>query len=87
VVYFVMMAFVFQTKEHRHMLAVYPALAMAAAYVISRLHAWLKSLSGNWRWLGADEILVIALLLATRWSAIMIMDVVLRTETLILKPF
>jgi hypothetical protein len=87
VVYFVMMAFVFQTKEHRHMLAVYPALAMAAAYVISRLHAWLKSLSGNWRWLGADEILVIALLLATRWSAIMIMDVVMRTETLILKPF
>ena len=69
------------------MLAVYPALAMAAAYVISRLHAWLKSLSGNWRWLGADEILVIILLLATRWSAIMIMDVVMRTETLILKPF
>lgn len=87
-VYFVMMAFVFQSKEqHRHMLYVYPALAMAAAYVISRLHAWLKSLSGNWRWLGADEILVIVLLLATRWSAIMIMDVVLRTETLILKPF
>jgi len=87
VVYFAMMAFVFQTKEHRHMLAVYPALAMAAAYVIGRLHAWFKTLSVNWRWLGADEILVILLLLATRWSAIMIMDVVLRTETLILKPF
>jgi len=78
-VYFVMMAFVFQTKEHRHMLFVYPALAMAAAYVISRLHAWLKTLSVNWRWLGADEILVIVLLLATCWSALMIMDVLLRT--------
>jgi hypothetical protein len=87
VIYFVMMAFVFQSKEHRHMLFVYPALAMAAAYVISRLHVWLKTLSVNWRWLGADEILIILLLLATRWSAIMIMDVVLRTETLILKPF
>lgn len=87
VIYFVMMAFVFQIKEHRHMLFVYPALAMATAYVIGRLHAWLKTLSVNWRWLGADEILVILLLLATRWSAIMIMDVVLRTETLILKPF
>jgi hypothetical protein len=87
IVFFVMMAFVFQSKEHRHMLFVYPALAMAAAYVIGRLHAWLKTLSVNWRWLGADEILIILLLLATRWSAIMIMDVVLRTETLILKPF
>jgi putative flippase GtrA len=86
-VYFVMMAFVFQTKEHRHMLAAYPAIAIASAYVLNRLHTWLKSLSVTWRWLGADEMLIILLLVATRISAGAIMEVVLRTYMLILKPF
>lgn len=86
-VFFVMMAFVFQTKEHRHMLAAYPAMAIASAYVLNRLHNWLKSLSENWRWLGADEMLIILLLVATRISAGAIMEVVLRTDVLILKPF
>jgi hypothetical protein len=87
VVYFVMMAFVFQSKEHRHMIAVYPALAISAAYVIGRLHAWLKSLSANWRWLGADEMLIILLLLATRWSTALVMDAVMQAQVLLLKPF
>lgn len=85
--WFVLMAFVFLRKEHRHMIEAYPALAVAAGYVLAKLHHWLKSLSVNWRWLGADEMLVILLLLATRWTTALIMDVVLQGQVMILKPF
>jgi hypothetical protein len=87
VVWFVLMAFVFQRMEHRHMLGAYPALAIGAGYVLAQLHAWLKSLSANWRWLGADEMLIILLLLATRWSTALVMDAVMQAQVLLLKPF
>jgi len=73
--------------EHRLTIAVYPAIALLSAYVINYLRVLGKKYTQSWKWIGADEIVVIILVISARWSVFLIDELVYNGSILILKPF
>lgn len=85
--YFLILIIFFNGKEHRYMLAVYPAIAVLSAFVINQIRIWGNKYTYNWKWLGANEFIVIALIIIAHWSVYFAMKVVYGGGVLILAPF
>ncbi len=85
--YFFILVVFFTGKEHRYMLPAYPAMALLAAYVLNRIRVWGNRYTRSWKWLGADEFVVISLLLTAQWSIYQASDAIYNAAVIILKPF
>ncbi len=73
--------------EHRLAISAYPAIALLSANVINYLRLWGKKYTQNWKWIGADEIVIIVLIISARWSVFLINELIYNGSILILKPF
>jgi len=73
--------------EHRNVISVYPAIALLSAFVINYLRLLGKKYTQNWKWIGADEIVIIILLISARWSFFLVDELIYNGSIIILKPF
>lgn len=85
--YFALILIFANNFEHRLALSVYPAIALFSAYIINYLRLRGKQYTGKWKWLGADEIVVIVLIIFARWSYFLVAELIYNGSILILKPF
>jgi 4-amino-4-deoxy-L-arabinose transferase-like glycosyltransferase len=85
--FIILLAFVFESKEHRHALLAYVAIVILAARVINLIRSWAAPLTAKWRWLNANELVAVALILAARWSTLLLLDAIERGALLISVPF
>ena len=73
--------------EHRLALVAYPAIALLSAYAINYLRILGKQYTKYWKWLGADELVVIFLIVFARWSYYLIVALIYHGSNLIIAPF
>lgn len=87
ITFLLLLTFVFESKEHRHALLAYVSAVIIAAWVINLIRKWALPLTVNWKWLNANELLVVMLIIAARWSVILALEAIERGAILITIPF
>lgn len=85
--YYVSVALVFSGQEHRYMIHIYPALAVMAAFALNQLRLWAAGHTRQWKWLGANELMVILLILSARWSMHGVFEIINQGAALFPRPF
>jgi len=73
--------------EHRLAMGAYPAIALLSAFVLNHTRLWGRQYTKNWNWIGADELVLIALVLIARWSIFSVDALIYEGSILILNPF
>jgi hypothetical protein len=71
-------------KEHRYMLAAYPAFAVAGSYIAVKIKNYLDN---HIRFRAGSALLLLALIASALWSVPMAYETLFKNEALIMKPF
>jgi hypothetical protein len=71
-------------KEHRYMLAAYPAFAVAGSYIAVKIKDYLDN---HIRFRAGSALLLLALIASALWSVPMAYETLFKNEALIMKPF
>jgi len=85
--YFVALSFFFPGGEHRYFLPAHPAIAVLAGFVINEIRKKGLQKYQHWLWLTPNEMVVIGLILFSRWSYHLAIPAMNSGEVLLLKPF
>jgi hypothetical protein len=87
IAYYVSIGLVFSGQEHRYMIHIYPALAVMAAFALNELRNWAAVHTKHWKWLGADELMVILLIIFARWGLQGAFEIINQGAALFPRPF
>ncbi len=87
IAYVIIIVFVFSGQEHRYMIHIYPALAVMAAFALNELRNWGAKYTKHWKWLGANELMVILLIIFARWGLHGAFEIINQGATLFPRPF
>lgn len=85
--YFMALSFFFPGGEHRYFLPAHPAIAVLAAFVINEIRKKAIQKYQHWLWLTPNEMVIVGLILFSRWSYHLAIPAMNRAEVMLLQPF